>query len=130
MYKPNTTNEKLDLIIDSIQDIRDMRKDVITIVEWKNTVNEKLDKLEVQDNKQHDCLKSGDIASLQTSVEFLNKWKWYILGILGMIAASMFTFSINISKEYGINKSYIYLNKENIEKLDRRVDGLRKKVGE
>ncbi len=119
MARPTSTEAKLDLIIDSIQEIREMRKDVISLVEWKNSVNDKLDTLEL---KPHDCVKSEEIGSLKSTIESINKFKWWFLGILFMIASSVLTFGININNMNIENKVGISTNKENIIKLDTRVD--------
>jgi uncharacterized coiled-coil DUF342 family protein len=122
MGNPTSTNAKLDLIIDSIQEIRDMRKDVISLVEWKNGVNEKLNNLQ---EKNHDCIKTDKIVALETTIASMNKFKWWFLGVLFMLLSTMVTFSINVSKEYVQNKTNIVSNKENIEKLDKRVENIR-----
>lgn len=121
----NSSDEKLDIIIDSLKEIKETREGVITLLEWKNNITEKIDKIE---RKKHHCIKEKELGELHSSTVSVNKWKWWILGIFFAVSSSLISFSINLNSEYTENKSNITSNKENITKIERSIENITNKL--
>lgn len=125
MLTLDSIDDKINTIINSLQEIKETREGVIKLLEWKTNITDKIERIE---NEKHKCEKEKDFYELSTSVTSINRWKWWVLGVLVIACSSLIGFAIDSSSNYTENKTYINNNKDRINKIDNKIETMNNKI--